>query len=139
MQRCNQSSEYLHRQRFQKLHHFSQTCNQIIIMSEIQLQSLAFKNLWNNRPELRGRVFAINQNAHNRIKGAMNRSLGVMPGVSDMAYLVNGSVVWIEWKTETGRQSPDQKAFEQMVTRLGMRYFIVRSEAEFLEVINFFL
>ena len=48
-----------------------------------------------------------------------------------MAYLVNGSVVWIEWKTESGKQSPDQKAFEQLVSRLGMRYVIVRSEAEF--------
>lgn len=107
-------------------------------MTEIQIQSLAFKNLWNNRPELRGRVFAINQNSHNRIKGSMNKSLGVLPGVSDMAYLVNGSVVWIEWKTESGKQSPDQKSFEQLVTRMGMRYFIVRSEVEFLEVINFF-
>lgn len=107
-------------------------------MTEIQIQSLAFKKLWNNRPELRGRVFAINQNSHNRIKGSMNKSLGVLPGVSDMAYLVNGSVVWIEWKTPDGRQSPDQKAFEQLVSRLGMRYVIVRSEVEFLEVINFF-
>lgn len=107
-------------------------------MTEIQIQSLAFKKLWNNRPELRGRVFAINQNSHNRIKGSMNKSLGVLPGVSDMAYLVNGSVIWIEWKTPDGRQSPDQKAFEQLVSRLGMRYVIVRSEVEFLEVINFF-
>ena len=110
----------------------------VMNMTEIQIQSLAFKNLWNNRPELRGRVFAINQNSHNRIKGSMNKSLGVLPGVSDMAYLVNGSVVWIEWKTPDGRQSPDQKAFEQLVSRLGMRYIIVRSEPEFLEVINFF-
>ena len=108
-------------------------------LTEIQLQSSAFLNLWNKRPELRGRVFAINQNSHNRIKGAINRSLGVMPGVADMAYLIQGSIVWIEWKTETGRQSPEQKAFEQLVTRLGMRYYIVRSEVEFLEVINFFI
>ena len=105
-------------------------------MTEIQLQSSAFLNLWNKRPELRGRVFAINQNSHNRIKGALNKSLGVLPGVSDMAYLVQDSVVWIEWKTDTGRQSPEQKSFEQLVTRLGMRYYIVRSEVEFLEVIN---
>jgi len=108
-------------------------------MTEIQLQSSAFLNLWNKRPELRGRVFAINQNSHNRIKGALNKSLGVMPGVADMAYLIPGSIVWIEWKTETGRQSPEQKSFEQMVTRLGMRYYIVRSEVEFLEVINYFM
>ena len=103
------------------------------------MQSSAFLNLWNKRPELRGRVFAINQNSHNRIKGALNKSLGVMPGVADMAYLIQGSIVWIEWKTDTGRQSPEQKSFEQLVTRLGMRYYIVRSEVEFLEVINYFI
>jgi len=69
----------------------------------------------------------------------MNRSMGVIPGVADMAYLIQGSIVWIEWKTETGRQSPEQKSFEQLVTRLGMRYYIVRSEVEFLEVINYFI
>lgn len=108
-------------------------------LTEIQMQSSAFINLWNKRPELRGRVFAINQNSHNRIKGAMNKSLGVIAGVADMAYLIQGSVVWIEWKTKTGRQSPDQIRFAQLVTRLGMRYYIVRSESEFLEVINFFI
>ena len=108
-------------------------------MTEIQLQSSAFLNLWNKRPELRGRVFAINNNSQNAIKGAMNRSMGVIAGVADMAYLIQGSIVWIEWKTDTGRQSPEQKSFEQMVTRLGMRYYIVRSEVEFLEVINYFM
>jgi len=108
-------------------------------MTEIQLQSSSFVKLWNERPDLRGRIFAINNNSVNRIKGAMNRSMGVMPGVADMAYLIQGSIVWIEWKTETGRQSPEQKSFEQLVTRLGMRYYIVRSEVEFLEVINYFI
>jgi len=108
-------------------------------MTEIQLQSSSFVKLWNERPDLRGRIFAINNNSVNRIKGAMNRSMGVIPGVADMAYLIQGSIVWIEWKTETGRQSPEQKSFEQLVTRLGMRYYIVRSEVEFLEVINYFI
>ena len=103
------------------------------------MQSSAFLNLWNKRPELRGRVFAINNNSQNAIKGAMNRSMGVIAGVADMAYLIQGSIVWIEWKTDTGRQSPEQKSFEQMVTRLGMRYYIVRSEVEFLEAINYFI
>jgi len=103
------------------------------------LQSSSFIKLWNQRPDLRGRIFAINNNSVNRIKGAMNRSMGVIPGVADMAYLIQGSIVWIEWKTETGRQSPEQKSFEQLVTRLGMRYYIVRSEVEFLEVINYFI
>ena len=105
-------------------------------MTEIQLQSRAFINLWNNRPDLRGRVFAINNNSQNAIKGAMNRAMGVIAGVADMCYLVEGGVVWIEWKTETGKQSPDQKHFEALVKSLGHQYHIVRNEIEFLTIIN---
>ena len=104
-------------------------------MTEAQLQSKAFTNFWNNNPHLRGRLFAINQNSHNQIKGAINRSLGVLPGVSDMAYLIPGSVVWIEWKTPSGKQSTDQRKFQALVTSLGMQYHIVTSEEEFLKVI----
>ncbi len=104
-------------------------------MTEAQLQSKAFTNFWNNNPHLRGRLFAINQNSHNQIKGAINRSLGVLPGVSDMAYLIPGSVVWIEWKTPSGKQSTDQRKFQALVTSLGMQYHIVTSEEEFLNVI----
>jgi hypothetical protein len=103
---------------------------------ESQIQSKAFINLWNSRPELRRRVFAINNNSQNRIKGAINKAMGTVDGVADMAYLIQGSVVWIEWKTQTGTQKPAQKEFQALVQSLGMTYVIVRSEEEFLAVIN---
>ena len=111
-----------------------QACN----LSEIQMQSKAFINLWNTRPDLRYRVFAINNNSQNGIKGAMNKSMGVVAGVADMCYLKpEGKVVWIEWKTEIGKQSNEQKEFEKVCRELGHEYVIVRSEDEFLQVINF--
>jgi len=111
-----------------------QACN----LSEIQMQSKAFVNLWNARPDLRYRVFAINNNSQNGIKGAMNKSMGVVAGVADMCYLKpEGKVLWIEWKTEIGKQSNEQKEFEKVCRELGHEYVIVRSEDEFLQVINF--
>ena len=105
-------------------------------MSEATLQSKAFQNLWNSRPDLRGRVFAINNNSANGIKGAMNKAMGVVAGVADMCYLKpEGQTCWIEWKTETGRQSPEQVKFQQLCLSLGHEYHIVRSEAEFLSII----
>jgi len=56
-------------------------------MSEATIQSKAFQNLWNSRPDLRGRIFAINNNSINGIKGAMNKAMGVVAGVADMCYL----------------------------------------------------
>jgi len=106
-------------------------------MNELQAQAKAFTNLWNARPDLRGRIFAINNNSVNGIKGAMNKSMGVVPGVADMCYLKpEGRTCWIEWKTETGRQSEHQKRFQRICLSLGHEYHIVRSEEEFLRIIN---
>lgn len=105
--------------------------------SEIAMQSKAFTNIWNARPDLRKRIFAINNNSENAIKGAMNKAMGVVEGVSDMAFTVKGGkIVWIEWKTATGTQSNAQKEFEQVQVSLGAIYVIVRSEEEFLSVIS---
>jgi hypothetical protein len=106
-------------------------------MSEVATQAKAFQNLWNARPDLRGRVFAINNNSINGIKGAMNKAMGVMAGVADMCFLkAEGKTCWIEWKTETGRQSPHQVKFQELCLSLGHEYHIVRSETEFLKIIN---
>ncbi len=100
------------------------------------MQSKAFKNLWNNHPDLRGRIFAINNNSVNGIKGAINKAMGVVSGVADMCYLKpEGKTCWIEWKTESGKQSPEQVKFQQLCISLGHEYYIIRSEAEFLSVI----
>jgi len=106
-------------------------------MSEATIQSKAFQNLWNSRPDLRGRVFAINNNSVGGARGSINKALGVVAGVADMCYLkADGKTCWIEWKTETGRQSPEQVKFQQLCLSLGHEYHIVRSEAEFLTIIN---
>ena len=106
-------------------------------MSEIKAQAKAFTNLWNARPDLRGRVFAINNTSVNGIKGSMNKAMGVVPGVADMCFLKpEGRTCWIEWKTDTGKQSPHQVNFQRLCLSLGHEYHIVRNEEEFLKVIN---
>ena len=106
-------------------------------MNETATQAKAFQNLWNARPDLRGRIFAINNNSINGIKGAMNKAMGVIAGVADMCYLKpEGKTCWIEWKTDIGRQSPQQVTFEKLCRSLGHEYHIVRSEEEFLKIIN---
>ena len=103
------------------------------------MQSKAFLNLWNERPDLRGRVFAINNNSENAIKGALNKAMGVLAGVSDMGFLAsNGRVIWIEWKTPVGSQSSDQIAWQRTAQSLDHIYVIVRSEIEFRQVIKLY-
>jgi hypothetical protein len=105
--------------------------------SEIRAQSDAYQAVYNEFPYLRGRIFAINNNSENAIKGAMNKAMGVFEGVSDMCLVCQGGrVVWIEWKTTTGKQSKAQVSWQELVESLGHVYQIVRNESEFREVLN---
>ena len=100
-------------------------------MTEDQLQAQCFQWHWNTFPHLRRTLFHINQKARNKIEGNKMKAMGVVPGVSDFCNLQPAGVRWIEMKTETGTQSKDQQAFQEMVEILGMSYHLVRSFNQF--------
>ena len=65
-----------------------------------------------------------------------------MPGVADLFLMCaakgcNG--LFIEMKTERGRQSEAQAKFEERCRRFGYRYAICRSVDEFILTINLYL
>lgn len=49
------------------------------------------------------------------------------PGGADLIGLFRGRFVAIEIKTPTGRQSPEQRQFQQLVERKGGTYVVLRS------------
>jgi len=57
-------------------------------------------------------------------------------GVQDITCLIKGRYVAIEVKTETGRQSPEQKEIERLVNKQGGEYHIVRSFDELRKLIH---
>lgn len=105
--------------------------------SEARIQQTAYVWFHNTYPERRGMLFEINNNSQNAREGMQHRCMGRVKGVSDMCLLLpGGSVVFVEFKTETGRQSEAQLEWEILVTRNGFRYVIVRSVAEFQQLIT---
>lgn len=105
-------------------------------MSEDQLQAQIFQWHWNNRPQERRLLFHVNNKARNKIEGAKFKAMGVVSGVSDLIYLKPGGIpIFIELKTETGTQSPDQKQWELQVRASGYHYVIVRSLEEFQKIL----
>lgn len=59
------------------------------------------------------------------------------PGVPDaIIALPNNRVLWLEAKSKTNKQTPEQKGFQMRVERLGHEYALVRSFQQFLELIN---
>ena len=100
------------------------------------LQAQCFQWHWNTKPNHRYRLFAVTNNSVNRIKGAMDKALGVVAGVSDMVYVCDKVTVFIEFKVGADKQSDAQRAFMEKVRALGHVYVIVSTFEEFQAVVN---
>ena len=71
-----------------------------------------------------------------KIRMAHFKAMGLRAGASDLVLVLRGKVVFVEVKTEKGRQSESQKRFQMVVEELGHRYEIVRSVYDVERVLN---
>ncbi len=106
------------------------------MQSEIKLQSTCFLWHWNNYPNERGLLCYNLNNSANKIQGNQNKALGLIKGRSDMVYYKNGKAIMLEFKTETGTQSKEQKEWEQRIKSEGFEYRVVRNFKDFLSIIH---
>lgn len=98
------------------------------------IQSRCIQIAWNEYPETRGLYYAIpNENSRvdsNAITGAIRKSYGIVAGVADtyLAMARGGYFgLYIEFKSEVGRQRKEQVEFQQRVEAQGYKYVICRS------------
>ena len=106
--------------------------------NEGKIQAECFSWFWNEFPQYRKLLFHVpNENDRadsNPIQGAIRKSLGVVPGVSDLIFLVpKGSFhgLCIEMKDDKGTQKPAQKEWQTRVEAYGYKYVLVRSLEQF--------
>lgn len=87
-----------------------------------------------------GLLFCNNNNtdARNPIKGYFNKCMGVLAGVSDLTYVNNGLVIFIELKHGKNKQSESQIEFQKKVEAYGFKYYLVYSLESFIKIINQF-
>jgi len=104
------------------------------MQSEIKLQSECFLWHWNSRPAERGLLCYNLNNSANKIQGNQNKALGLIKGRSDMVYYKNGTAIMLEFKTETGTQSPEQKRWQLLIESQGFRYVIIRTLNDFIKI-----
>lgn len=108
-------------------------------------------------PQYEGLLFACpNGGARDKVTGAMLKAEGVTAGVADLILLVPKRVkvlsafpneAWwhtipalcIEMKTEKGRQSPEQKAWQKKVEAQGYKYIVIRSVEQFITEVEAYL
>lgn len=60
---------------------------------------------------------------------------GLYPGAADLYVHHMGQEMFVEVKTPTGTQSPNQKKFEQHCIQMDVPYYLVRSLEEFKQLI----
>ncbi len=77
-------------------------------------------------------LFAVPNGNKRHIAIAANlKREGVMAGVSDLIWINEGKVHFLEVKAEKGYQSVNQKEFESQVKKQGFEYYILRSTKDF--------
>ena len=65
------------------------------------------------------------------------QGVGSRKGFPDLTAMKEGRTVYIEVKTETGRQSDYQKEFEQICISHGCRYILARSVKDVQDLLNY--
>lgn len=81
-------------------------------------------------------IFSVPNEGKSAQEQMYKKMLGMRSGVSDMIMLLPNEVLFIEFKDSKGKQSDNQKEFEQIVTNLGFEYHLVRSLEQFQEIIK---
>jgi hypothetical protein len=79
-------------------------------------------------------LFHCNNKAKNAIEGNKMKAMGVKTGVTDLVLIGNKKVIFVELKTDAGKQGKEQKIFEHQVTELNQTYVVVRSLTDFKEI-----
>ena len=109
---------------------------------ESKLQSECY--IWYNntyclkQQKNRGMMFSIPNElgTNNALTTMLSKATGLLSGVSDTVIILpTKDLIFVEFKTDIGKQSPAQKDFEKRVTNLGYKYFIIRTFDEFKKII----
>jgi hypothetical protein len=81
-------------------------------------------------------IFAVPNDSSSKEETMRKLATGMIAGVSDLIVLQPNKILFVEVKSDTGRQSDKQKDFENIVKSLGFEYHLVRSLDDFKKIIN---
>lgn len=66
------------------------------------------------------------------------KRMGMVPGVSDLIIAQGGRIIAMEVKSAAGRQTINQKRFEEWCRACGVSYVLVRSVSECAQALKMF-
>lgn len=105
----------------------------------IQTAILNLLSLYENM----GKVYALRHNSFSGKIIGRSGHMGFMKqskkGVPDILCCIGGRFVGFEVKTDTGKQSPDQKTAQTAIEKCGGLYYLVRSVNEVENIVKLLL
>lgn len=82
-------------------------------------------------------VFAVRNERNEGMADAIrSERMGRAKGAPDLIAGKNGKTYWLELKTKKGKQSAEQKCFEDLAPTFGAKYLIVRSFEDVEELLR---
>ena len=94
-------------------------------------------------PEMKHNLFSVpNGGLRDEVTAAKMKAEGQLAGVSDLILLKSNrfhGALLVETKTKEGRQSDNQKDWQQKITNDGYKYVIVRSLDDFIREVKLYL
>lgn len=88
-------------------------------------------------------LFAVpNGGSRNKLEAINLKRQGIKSGVADVLLLIprgGFASLCLEFKTKTGKQSPEQKEFQKQAENCGSKYVIVRSVKEAIDEMKIYL
>lgn len=111
-----------------------------MIFKESNLQMACKKYFDLHHPNFAPLLFAVpNGGKRNLNTARIMKAEGVVAGVADMILLVSNSqfnALCIEFKTEKGKQTENQRNWQRVAENNGSKYVIIRTFEEFCTTIN---
>ena len=69
-------------------------------------------------------------------RAAEFKKMGMLRGASDIVCVLKDRVIFIEFKSEDGTQSREQRIFQQKLERMGYEYYIIKDFISFKNAID---
>ena len=104
-------------------------------LPEAKLQIAAVEWLKEKMPELVV-IATHNESAWKRVN--FFKKMGMLPGASDLIIIGLEQVIFVEFKSPTGRLSKDQIAFKMKVESLGHTYLVIRYLSDLKRFFGYF-
>lgn len=83
-------------------------------------------------------IFSVPNDSKDAKEQMRKIATGLFSGVSDLIVIHFGKILFIEIKTEVGKQSDKQKDFENIVLSHNFQYYLIRSLDEFKKMISLY-